>query len=172
MKNSFKVGEIHCIICRENNIFNLSILINGEEDLKDINKIIFCKKHLPQGYQYQKILDLLDFDNIINRKFNKVKLVYENKEDYFQIYKPLLIADMIYTKKVYDSKLEYEIELLATKNEKYFFRIPEDFNEVNTSPGRVLSFSENKEESNGEEDKDEEYQPFQFLGVIGNITPY
>jgi len=172
MKNSFKVGQMHCIICRENNIFNLSILINGEEDLKDINKIIFCKKHLPQGYQYQKILDLLDYDSIINRKFNKVKLVYENKEDYFQIYKPLLIADMIYTKKVYDSKLEYEIEFLATKNEKYFFRIPEDFNEVNTSPGRVLSFSENKEESNLEEDEEEEYHPFQFLGVIGNITPY
>ena len=106
MKNAFKLGEIRCVICSENNIFNLSILINGEADLKDINKIIYCKKHLPKGYQTQTILDLLDFDSIINRKFNKVKLTYENKEEYFQIYKPLLIADMIYTKKVYDSKLE------------------------------------------------------------------
>jgi hypothetical protein len=79
MKNSFKLGEIKCIICNENNIFNLSILINGEADLKDINKIIYCKKHLPKGYQSETILDLLDFDNIINRKFNKVKLTYEDK---------------------------------------------------------------------------------------------
>ena len=171
MKNDFKLGEIKCIACSENNIFNLSILINGEADLKDINKIIYCKKHFPKGYQSQTVLDLLDFDSIINRKFNKVKLTYENKEEYFQIYKPLLIADMIYTKKVYDSKLEYEIELLATKNEKYFFRIPEDFNEINTTPGRVISFSENIGESLWEEEE-EEYKPFQFIGVISNITPY
>lgn len=174
VNNSFKLGEIECITCSGNNIFNLSILISGEADLKDINKIIYCKKHLPKGYQSQTILDLLDFDDIINRKFNKVKLTYENKEEYFQIYKPLLIADMIYTKKAYDSKLEYEIELLVTKNEKYFFRIPEDFNEINTTPGRVICFTENIEEI-GErlwEEDEEECKPFQFLGVISSITPY
>ena len=170
-KNVSDIGEIKCFICEENNIYNLSIIINTEDDIFDIKKYIFCKNHLPKGYQAQSIIDLIELDDIINRKFNKVKLKYDNKDEYYQIYKPLLVADMIYTRKIYDNKKEYDIELLSNKREKYYFNISEDFNEINFALGRVLKFSENKIKIVYEEEQDEENEPLVFLAIIVNITP-
>lgn len=99
-----------------------------------------------------------------------MKLKYDNKYDYYQIYKPLIVADYLYTKKVYDTKKEYDIELLVNKNEKYYFQIPEDFIEINFSPGRVLKFIEvDKYEYMDERYINEDYEPIQFIGVITNI---
>ena len=63
------------------------------------------------GYNNQKVLDILELDAIIKRKLNRVKLRYENKNDYYEIHQPLLIIDMLYNKKIYDNKLEYPINL-------------------------------------------------------------
>ena len=168
-KNSFK--EVKCSICSEKNIFRLFILIKGNEDknVLDFTNIVFCKTHAPKGFILQSVLDILEFDEIINRKLNKVILTYETKYDYYQIYKPLLIADMIYTKKVYDNKLEYDIELLLGKGGKYYFEVSEDFTEINFSQGRVLKFVE-EEKLFDEEEEESDNEPLQFLGVVVNIT--
>ena len=175
--NSTKIGVLKCCQCNENNIFKLVISLSEEDEIiNDFRNYIYCKNHLPKGYQVLSILDILDLDDIINRKLNKVKLTYETKDEYYTIYKPLVIADMIYTKKVYDTKTEFDIELLVTKSEKYYFIIREDFNEINFSLGTVLHFSENKEnnkndEEEEEEEEEEEFQNIQFLASVVNITP-
>ena len=174
-RNATKIGELKCCKCDENNVFKLVLSISDEEEIiNDFKNYIYCKNHLPEGYQVQSILDILDLDDIINRKLNKVKLIYENKDEYYKIYKPLIIADMLYTKKVYDSKTEFDIELLVTKGEKYYFRIPEDFNEINFSLGTVLNFSENQGKNKlceEEEEEEDEYEKINFLGSVVNITP-
>ena len=92
-----------------------------------------------------------------------MKLTYENKYDYYQVYKPLLIADMLYTRKVYEKKMEYDIELCDIRNERFFFEIDSSFVEIDFSPGRVLKFTEEKEEY------EENENIFQFNGVIVNV---
>ena len=210
----YKFKELKCCTCKNNNIYDLYILVNKEKDNNYINikKVIFCKEHIPKNhsneiqpivesqknikandkviiqkekkhknnskneykfsdekiYERQKLLK--DVHDIVNRKFNKVKLMYENKYDYYEIYKPLIVADYIYTKKMYDNKITYDIDLLVNKNEKYYFRIPEDFTEINFAPGRVLKFIEvDKYEYLYEDEIDDEYEPIQFVGVITNI---
>ena len=133
---------------------------NSYSNKRKVNKQMISER--------QKILN--EFDEIVTRKLNKVKLSYENKYDYYEIYKPLIVADYLYTKKVYDNKSEYDINLLVNKNEKYYFKIPEDFIEINFSPGRVLKFMEvDKYEYYDENDLDEDYEPIEFVGVITNI---
>ena len=101
-----------------------------------------------------------ELGDIVNRKFNKVKKTYENKEDYYRIYKPLIVADYLYTKEIYEDKEQYDIELLS-KKERYYFKIPEDFKEINLFPGRVLGF---KEVGNYN------HECISFLAVINKMT--
>jgi hypothetical protein len=171
-KDKSKVEEIKCAICSEKNIFKLFIIAKDEEDKSviELKKIIYCENHIPIGFPRQKILDILELDAIIKRKLNKVKLTYENKNDYYEIYKPLVIADMIYTKKIYDTKLEYPIVLECAKNGKYFFKIDEDFTEIEFRLGRVLKFSEEEKycENYSNSEDEEENKAIQFLGVVLN----
>ena len=170
-KDISKVEEIKCSVCSEKNIFNLFIIAKDEEDktVSELKNIIFCKTHAPMGYNNQKVLDILELDAIIKRKLNRVKLRYENKNDYYEIHKPLLIIDMLYNKKIYDNKLEYPINLECSSYGTYFFDIEEDFNEIDFKPGRVLKFIEEEKESDNESDE-EENKLIQFLGVIVNYT--
>jgi hypothetical protein len=156
--------DIKCCICSESNIFKLFIVINTSNDktVLNIKNIIFCKNHTPK-IQIQPILDILEIDEIVKRKLNKVKLTYENKYDYYQIYKPLLIADMLYTRKVYEKKNEYNIKLCDIRNERFYFEIDQNFIDIDFSQGRVLKFSEEKEEY------EENENIFQFNGVIVNV---
>ena len=156
--------DIKCCICSESNIFKLFILINTSNDktVLNIKNIIFCKNHAPK-IQIQPILDILEIDEIVKRKLNKVKLTYENKYDYYQIYKPLLIADMLYTRKVYEKKTEYNIKLCDIRNERFYFEIEQNFIDIDFSQGRVLKFTEEKEEY------EENENIFQFNGVIVNV---
>ena len=155
-------------------------LVLGKENIKANDELIIHKDKKYKGnknnelkYSDEKIHErqklLKDVNDIVNRKYNKVKLIYENRYDYYEIYKPLIIADYIYTKKVYDNKITYDIELLVNKSEKYFFQIPDDFIEINFSPGRVLKFFEvDKYEYLYEDEIDDDYEPIQFVGVITN----
>ena len=121
-------------------------------------------------YERQQLLK--EFEEITSRKLNKVKPTYESKYDYYQIFKPLIVSDYLYTKKIYDNKISYDIDLLVNKNEKYYFEIPEDFIEINFSPGRVLKFIEidkYEDEYYDENDLGDDYKPIQFVAVITNI---
>ena len=144
---------------------NDNIITNKDEKYKPERTKLIDEKKI---YERQQLIK--EFEEIVNRKLNKVKLAYETKYDYYQIYKPLIVSDYLYTKKVYDNKVTYDIDLLVNKNEKYYFQIPEDFIEINFSPGRVLKFVEvDKYEYCNEDDLDEDYQPIQFVGVVTNI---
>jgi hypothetical protein len=141
---------------------NDSIIINKNKDKNRHNFINKVDKN--QIREKQKLLK--DFNEFIHRKLNKVKLKYDNKYDYYEIYKPLIVADYLFTKKIYDNKIEYDIKLLVNKNEKYYFQVPEDFIEINFAPGRVLKFIEVE----NYEHMDDDYEPIQFVGVITNLN--
>ena len=63
---------------------NDSLIISKDKNEKACIKNV-NKKHI---IERQKILK--EFDDIVVRKLNKVKLKYDNKYDYYQIYKPLI----------------------------------------------------------------------------------
>ena len=147
--------DVKCNICSESNVKKLYAILSGA-NIDEIKSIIYCKKDVPQGYENQLLMDIIEQDRIMYRKLNKVQLKYSNKERYYNIYKPLAIADMKYTRKLYEKKEEYEFELLQ-KHERYYFLVPENFCEINLTPGKILKFVENKE-SNDED--------FEFLAVI------
>ena len=124
------------------------------------NKIIEKTEALLQG-----------IDPIARRFLNKVQLKYNNKDDYYKIYKPLVIADMKYTKSIYENKSEYEIELKVDKkysNRKYYFEISDDFYEIDFMTGRTIKFNEVKKESLLDKNEEED-ENLEFIGVITNI---
>ena len=141
------------------------IILYINEIEKEINKKLFVKRNKRQkkDIDYKKILEkkalLIKLKGIGFRKFNRVKKTYESKYEYYQVYKPLIVADYLYSKKLYEleCKYDYDIELLVDKNERYFFKIPKNFKDINLYPGRVLGFKE--DESN-----------FSFLGVITKMN--
>ena len=146
--------EIKCNICSESNIQRLYFVLS---DLKisEIKQITYCLKDIPPGNVNDKqlIIDYLE-EEIAKRKFNKIQLKYKDKENYYNVLKPLVIAEMIYSRNLYESKEEYSFELLDN-NERYYFQIPETFNELNINQGRTLKFK-----------KIEEDKSFEFLAVI------
>ena len=174
--------EIKCSKCDENNIQLLLLYINDENnEIKlDIEHNIFCKEHAPDGSEpiisyinkkpknvikdYKKIMErqeiLMKFKDIGFRTFNNVKKTYDSKYEYYQVYKPLIVADYLYTKILYESKYDYDIELLVNEKERYYFKIPKKFREINLYPGRVLGF---KEVENDDE-------CISFLGVITKMN--
>ena len=155
--------DLKCCICSESNIKKLYAILT-EAEIDDIKNIIYCKIDIPKGFDTQKLIELIEQNGIINRKLNKVQLKYSNKNNYYNVYKALTIADMKYTRKLYEKKDFYEFELLEKKGYYYFF-VHENFCEMNLTPGKVLDFTE---EFN-EEEEDEEDGIFQFLAVITKI---
>ena len=148
--------EVKCNICLESNIQKLYFILNNS-NIVELKQVIYCQKHFPPGNKDDKI-PILEYieEEIAKRKFNKVQLRYKDKENYYDTLKPLVIADMIYTRNLYESKEEYEFEVLE-KNERYYFEIPENFSELNINRGRVLKFT-----------KTEDNNIFEFLAVITN----
>lgn len=134
---------------------------------KEINKKLFAKGNNKRQRKiikdYKKILQrkelFLKIKDIGFRKFNRVKKAYESKYEYYQVYKPLVVADYLYSKKLYEEecKYDYDIELLVNKNERYYFKISKNFKDIALYPGRVLGFKEVG--SN-----------FSFLGVINKMN--
>ena len=102
--------DVKCNICSESNVKKLYAILSGA-NIDEIKSIIYCKKDVPQGYENQLLMDIIEQDRIMYRKLNKVQLKYSNKERYYNIYKPLAIADMKYTRKLYEKKEEYEFEI-------------------------------------------------------------
>ena len=155
--------DLKCCICSESNIKKLYTILS-EAEIDDIKNIIYCDIDIPKGFDTQKLMELIEQIGLLNRKLNKVQLKYTDKNIYYNVYKALTIADMKYTRKLYEKKDFYEFELLE-KNEHYYFLVEENFCEMNLTPGKVLDFNE---ECN-EENEDEEEGLFQFLAVITKI---
>ena len=155
-KENQNFEEVKCNICLESNIQKLYFILNNS-NIVELKQVIYCQKHFPPGNKDDKI-PILEYieEEIAKRKFNKVQLRYKDKENYYDTLKPLVIADMIYTRNLYESKEEYEFEVLE-KNERYYFEIPENFSELNINRGRVLKFT-----------KTEDNNIFEFLAVITN----
>ena len=156
--------DIKCSICSESNLKKLYAILS-EAEIDDIKNIIYCKIDIPKGFDNQPLMDIIEQNEIIHRKLNKVQLTYIDKNNYYNVYKALTIADMKYTRKLYEKKEFFEFELLE-KNEHYFFLVQENFCEMNLTPGKVFDFTE---ECNENEDEDEEDEIFQFLAVITKI---
>ena len=152
--------DIKCNICSETNIKKLYAILSGAK-IDEIKSIIYCKIDVPQGFDNQPLIDIIEQENNINRKLNKVQLSYSDKYRYYNIYKALAIADMKYTRKLYEKKDFYEFKLLQNK-EIYYFLVPENFCEMNLTPGRVLDFTEECDDEEEEEDDED----FGFLAVI------
>ena len=152
-KENQNYEEVNCNICSESNIKNLYIILN-QGNVEKIKNIIYCLKDIPQGFNAQPLMDFIEEEDIIHRKFNKVQLKYKYKSTYYNVLKPLSIADMIYQRKLYENKKDYEIELLQNKG-RYYFLIEENFNEIDINPGKVLKFTQKDEREN-----------FEFLAVI------
>ena len=161
-----KNSEYQPIIEKKEKIKTNDSIIIEKEKKQNLNK-----KKIDNNLIYERQRILQEYDDVMKRKLNKVKLTYENKYDYYEIYRPLIVSDYLYTKRVYDNKSLYDIELLVNKNEKYYFQIPEDFIEIDFSLGRVLKFIEiDKYEYYDENELDEDYAPIMFVGAITNIV--
>ena len=145
--------EVTCNICSESNINNLYIILN-QTNIEKIKDIICCLSHIPKEFDGQPLMDFIEEEDIIHRKFNKAQLKYKDKSTYYNVLKPLAIADMIYQRNLYEKKESYEIELLENKR-RYYFIVQIDFNLINITPGKILKFS-----------LKEEKIPFEFLAVI------
>ena len=166
--NEIKTNDIkQTIFCDKHASSNCEPLISSENGKKTNAKLIEndgVKKQNLEEVDMQEIRERKELINelgdIVNRKFNKVKKTYESKEDYYRLYKPLIVADYRYTKEIYEDKEEYDIELLS-KKERYYFKISEEFREINLFPGRVLGFKEVENYNN---------ECISFLAVINKMT--
>ena len=86
---------------------------------------------------------------------------------------------MLYTKKIYDNKLEYPITLEHVNNGKYFFEIEDDFSEIILDQVEFLNLLKKKKRMNmnpkrkkkmKKKKKKQESKTIQYLGVIVNYT--
>lgn len=173
-KNHNIFESVKCKLCPEKNIKKLFVIFTNSKNTK-LENLIYCEKHFPQGFDIESLMNVLQLEDIMNRKFNKVQLKYKYKDIYYKIHKPLVIAEMEYTRKLYESKEEFEFELFE-KNERYYFLIPDDFTKLNISQGRVLHFKQKENIYLNEEDEDYEeidefelFEEFTFLAVITKI---
>ena len=143
--NNIKLLDIeHNIFCKTHAPPDCEpIIIYTNEMEKEINKNLFINrinKKKKKPIDYKKILErkelLSKLKDIGFRKFNRVKKTYEGMYEYYQVYKPLIIADYLYSKKLYEieCKYDYEIELLVNKKERYYFTIPKKFKEIELYP--------------------------------------
>ena len=53
--------DVKCNICSESNIKKLYAILSGA-NIDEIKSIIYCKKHIPQGYENQLLMDIIEQD--------------------------------------------------------------------------------------------------------------
>jgi len=166
--NEIKTNDImQTIFCEKHAPSGCEPLISSQNETKTNEKLIGSDNNKKKNNEEVDIKEIRDnkelmgeLRDIAYRKFNKVKKTYESKEDYYRIYKPLIVADYSFTKDIYEDKEEYDIELLS-KKERYYFKIPEEFREMNLFPGRVLGFKEVENYN---------HECITFLAVINKMT--
>ena len=121
----------------------------------------------------EEIIQQMDY--FTNNFLNKVKYKYESSKEYYAIYKPLINSEWSYTKKIFDMKPEFNIELYYSKEERFYFYVDDDFDSINFSIEKRLLFSQEvnlvKDLFNilDEEETNERIMPINFVGIIINI---
>ena len=73
--------DIKCSICSESNLKKLYAILS-EAEIDDIKNIIYCKIDIPKGFDNQPLMDIIEQNDIIHRKLNKVQLTYSDKNNY------------------------------------------------------------------------------------------
>jgi hypothetical protein len=146
-------------------------------DLEDINLLDEC--FIESIVKNEEIIQSID--PIIQRFLNKVKDKYVSSDEYYEIYKPLIISEYKYVKKIYESKKEYPIELCYAKFEKkdaLSFIINNDFNGINFNIGKRIQLYEEPKGiedilniSNNDYDESNRGQPIWFTGCVIDIIP-
>ena len=93
-----------------------------------------------------------DLNYVANRFLNKVKDKYDDKEQYYCIYKPLILCELEYARKICESKKSYQIRIIGTgkqhKNKPLFKFI---FNRSHERPfkiGNIYHFKKENSKTN------------------------
>ena len=101
-----------------------------------------------------------DMDPITQRFLNKVKDKYVSSKDYYEIYKPIIVSEKLYSEHITDNKKIYERTIYNKEklgqNSLFYFKKGDDFS---SKMGTVYEFKKSKY------DKD-----YEFLGVIKDIN--
>ena len=147
-------------------------LVPIPKELEDINLLTNCNMSIINNNE----LIIQQMDDITHKFLNKVKLKYESSNEYYDIYKPLIYSEWSYTKKIFEMKKEYSIELNYSKIEKnFYFYIEDDFIGINFSLEKRLLFSQEIDlitdlfDILDEEEKTKRFMPINFVGVVINI---
>ena len=171
---------------------NFKKIIFTEKDKKNDLKYFFIAPSLIQIPSKLEDLDLLNdceinnikmneeiiqqMDNLTQKFLNKVKIKYESSDEYYEIYKPLIYSEWTYTKKIFDMKPQFDIELNYSKKEKkFYFYVDDDFIGINFSSEKRLLFSqeinllEKLFDILDEEEKNGRMMPVNFVGIITDI---
>ena len=147
-------------------------LVQIPSKLEDINLLIDCD--LSNLNINEEIIQQMD--PLTNKFLNKVKIRYETSNEYYEVYKPLIYSEWTYTKKIFQMKPQFTIDLnYSEKEKKFYFYIDNDFIGINFAIEKRLSFSQ---EINliddlynilDEEEKLERIKPVDFIGIVINI---
>ena len=140
--------------------------------LEDINLLNECDFSILN--KNEEIIQQMD--NLTNKFLNKVKLNYESSNEYYEVYKPLIYSEWTYTKKIFEMKPQFNIELkYSTKDKVFYFYIDDDFMGINFSIEKRLHFSEQINVIDDlfnivdEEENDRKIMPIIFVGIVINI---
>ena len=158
---------------KKNIVENLTKIINDIVESPNVkNEPNYDSVKLCTKNDVYKIEEMLEGINPIATRFlNKIQLKYSNKYDYYKIQKPLLIADMLYEKSLYQKNLEYDIELkvnIKHNSRIYYFEIDIDFFDITFMVGKTLHFTEISNENLYNENEEENVE-IKFIGVITDI---
>ena len=171
---------------------NFKKIIFTDKDKKNDLKYFYITPSLVQIPSQLEDLDLLNdcetndlsineeiiqqMDNLTKKFLNKVKIKYESSEEYYEVYKPLIYSEWTYTKKIFEMKPEFTIDLNYSKKDKnFFFYVDDDFIGINFNIEKRLMFSQEVELIDklfnilDEEEKNEHTMPINFVGIITNI---
>ena len=120
-----------------------------EEDVKKLNEV-----NLIEINKRENILEKLSY--VANRFLNKVKDKYDDKDEYYNIHKPLILCELEYARKICENKKTYNvnlIDLFQTHKKRPLYSFV--YNKSHSKPfkvGNVYNFSKgynSKEESLG-----------------------
>ena len=172
---------------------NFKKIINSSLNKKNDSKYFYITPlliQIPSKIEDLNLLNDCDFinierneeiiqqmDKLTNKLLNKVKLNYESSNEYYEIYKPLIYSEWTYTKKIFDMKPNFKIDLCYSHKDKiFYFYIDDDFIGINFSIEKRFRFSqeistiEDLYNILNEEEKNEIMMPIDFIGIVVNIV--
>ena len=147
-------------------------LVQVPTKLEDVNLLLDCD--ISNININEEIIQQMD--PLTNKFLNKVKIKYETSNEYYEVYKPLIYSEWTYTKKIFEMKPQFKVDLNYSKNDKnFYFYIDDDFIGINFAIEKRISFSqeinliEDLYNILNEEEKMESNKPIDFIGVVINI---